>query len=103
MGCDGADSLTGKAMRAAIAAVTREHVFAALERIRRDGIPPRRHATKYALMHDGVRYPPKYALSLAAEAVTGRPLPPEAHSGGRDTNSILEGLGFSIILVIPGP
>lgn len=85
-------------MRERVSAVTREHVLAALEQIRRDGVPPKRKATRYALVHNGARYPPKYVLSLAVGAATGEPLPPQAHSGGHQTNSVLERLGFDIIL-----
>lgn len=59
-----------------------------------------RQATRYALVRDGVRYPPKYALWLAVEAATGLPLPPQAHGRGRQTNSVLERLGFDIVLAL---
>jgi 5-methylcytosine-specific restriction protein B len=90
-------------VRAEFAAVAREHVLVALERIRRDGVPPRRRATRYTLTHDDVRYPPKYVFALAVEAATGVPLAPRDHTGGQQTNAVLERLGFAITLSVRAP
>lgn len=77
--------------------LTRAHVTAALARIDREGIPPRRESTKFQLVVDGRRYPPKYVISLAVAAATGRELRPQEFSGGEETNGALQRLGFTIV------
>ena len=39
-------------------------------------------STKYDLVHEGRRYPPKRVIGLAAKRVIGRPLRPSEFSGG---------------------
>jgi hypothetical protein len=51
-----------------------EHILAALAEIDRNGIPPGRQATKFVLVCEGRKYPPKYVLSLAARHATGTQL-----------------------------
>lgn len=80
----------------AIPSLTRAHVDAALKRIDREGVPPRRQSTRYQLVVGAKRYPPKYVVSLAAAQATGRELDPQAFSGGDETNSILLALGFVV-------
>ena len=92
----------------AIPRLTRSNVLAAIGRIDREGVPPRRKATKYALVHQHRWYPPKYVMSLAVEDATGSPLPPQEFFGGGETNSVLSALGFQVITTIrdadaPGP
>ena len=81
---------------AAIPVLTRTHVEAALARIDREGVPPKRDSTRYQLVVGAKRYPPKYVVSLAAEDATGQELAPQEFSGGDETNSILGALGFTI-------
>jgi hypothetical protein len=81
----------------AIPSLTRAHIEAALARIDREGVPPRRDSTKFQLVLDGKRYPPKYVLSLAAAEATGRELRPNEFSGGDETNGALQSLGFTIV------
>lgn len=77
--------------------VTREQVLAALRQIDRDGVPRGRASRGFDLVHEGDRYPPKYAIALAVEAATGR-LPDSAEfGGGEETNTFLRVLGFTIV------
>lgn len=52
--------------------ISRRDVLAAIERIQREGVPPGREATRYALTHEGRLYPPKYAVSLAVANAAGK-------------------------------
>jgi hypothetical protein len=74
-----------------------QHVLAALQRIDRDGVPPGRASRGYDLVHDGKRYPPKYALTLAIEEAGEKRPSPDDLGGGEETNSFLRGLGFTIV------
>jgi hypothetical protein len=76
--------------------IKREHVEAALQHILREGTPQERESTKFDLVYQGKRFPPKYAISLASKYATGSELDPSAFSGGAETNSFLENLGFTI-------
>lgn len=56
-------------------------------------------STRWDLLVDGKRYPPKAIIGLAARHVIGRPLTPEDFSGGEGSSCfrILRRLGFEII------
>jgi len=77
--------------------ITRTDVLAALRRIDREGVPASRRSTKFSIRYDGNLYPPKYAISLAVAEATGGELSPSDFSGGRESNSLLESLGFEVI------
>jgi 5-methylcytosine-specific restriction protein B len=79
--------------------VTAEHVLAALAEIQAGGVPEGAESTKYDLLHDGRRYPPKLVLSLAAKAATGVELDRAHFTGGEDSQAfrILRDLGFEIV------
>jgi hypothetical protein len=60
--------------------------------------------TRYELVHDGHRYPPKAAVGLAARRLLGRPLSHQDFSGGNGSNQangVLRGLGFQIEAFTP--
>ena len=76
--------------------ITRANVLSAINHIRKNGVPTRRRSTRYCLVHDGRRYPPKYVVSLAVKSATGRALDPQGFGGGVETNSLLRRLGFSV-------
>jgi hypothetical protein len=80
----------------AIPGLTATNVRNALARIDQDGVPAGRGSTKFCLVVGGNHYPPKYVVALAARAALGRDLRPDEFSGGPQTNSVLEGLGFSV-------
>lgn len=75
------------------------HVLQALKHIDEHGVPDGAESTGYDLMHEGRRYPPKLALSLAAKYATGEELDRRLFSGGVDAAAfrLLKGLGFSIV------
>jgi len=77
--------------------ISRTNVLASIERIQREGVPASRRSTRYYLVHEGRRYPPKYVVSLAVYDATGKELDPQEFSGGTETNSFLRGLGFSVV------
>jgi len=77
-------------------AITKEHVLAALKQIDTNVVPWHRTSTKFDLVYEGKKYPPKYVISLAAKIATGAELPPEKFSGGDETNSFLKQFGFEI-------
>jgi hypothetical protein len=77
--------------------VTRDHVLAALQRIDREHVPPGRESRAYDLVYEKVRYPPKYALTLAIAEATGKLPSPDDLGGGEETNTFLRGLDFTIV------
>ena len=79
--------------------ITREHILEAIDAIDKAGVPKSREATKYGLKHNYKLYPPKYVISIANRFTNGIELDPELFSGGDETNSYLELLGFQIILL----
>ncbi len=83
----------------AIPVISRADVLAALERIRKEGVPPDRQSARYSMVHDGRHYPPKYVVSLAVENATGRVLGSQEFGGGVETNSALRKLGFAVVAV----
>jgi len=57
-------------------------------------------STKYDLLWDGHRLPPKVVVSKAVEIETGKPFPESEFSGGRgagQANTALEQLGFIVV------
>ncbi len=79
-----------------------EHILAALAEIDRNGIPPGRQATKFVIVYEGRKYPPKYVLSLAAKHATGTQLKPDSFGGGNEANSFLREKGFEVSAVDGG-
>jgi hypothetical protein len=80
-----------------VSTITADHVRQAMAEIEKHGIPPNRKSTKWCVQDEGHRYPPKYVLAIAAKLAAGSQLPPSAHNGGKQTNRILEKLGFTVI------
>ena len=80
----------------AIPEISRINVLAAIEHIKKEGVPSSRQSTRYFLVHDDRRYPPKYVVSQAVKDATGRALDPQEFSGGFETNSLLRQMGFSV-------
>lgn len=77
--------------------ITREHVICAINEVKSNGFPKNRNSTKYDLVYEGRRYPPKYVIGLANKYANGYGLTPQDHFGGGETNNELERLGFTII------
>lgn len=76
--------------------ITAQHIRLALRHIDEHGVPPRRQATRFSLVHRSREYPPKYVLSLAAELGLGRELSPGEFGGGTETNQFLARRGFVV-------
>jgi len=76
--------------------IKREHVITAINEVMNNGFPKDRKSTKYDLVYDGRRYPPKYVIGLANKYANGYGLTPQEHFGGGETNKALENLGFEI-------
>jgi hypothetical protein len=78
--------------------ITKEHVAEAIKEINASKLEfQRRKSRKYFLIVDDKEYPPKYVLSLANKYANGHELNPEFFSGGNETNTFLEKLGFKVI------
>lgn len=77
--------------------LTRAHVLAAIEQIRRQGVPPHRDSTRYCLVLDGQHFPPKYVISLGCKQMTGFEHPALFFNGGAETNEALRHLDFTIV------
>lgn len=80
--------------------ITAEHVRKALDDFDSKAVEHRfADSTRYDLLVDGRRYPPKAILGLAARHVTGRALTPEDFSGGEGSSCfrVLRRLGFEIV------
>jgi hypothetical protein len=76
--------------------INANHARAAIAEIDEAGVPPWRESTRYHLVYEGRRYPPKYVVSMAAKQATGRELRSGEFNGGSETNTFLRGLGFDI-------
>ncbi|WP_162131010.1 MrcB family domain-containing protein [Bradyrhizobium genomosp. III] len=80
-------------------AIAARHVRQAIQELKNGEVPSDARSSKYDLVDDGQRYPPKLVFSLAYKHATGKELPRNEFSGGDDTASfrILRKLGFSIV------
>jgi len=80
--------------------ITAEHVRRAMQEFDLKTVEHRfADSTRYDLLVDGRRYPPKAILGLAARHVTGRTLTPDDFSGGEGSSCfrVLRRLGFEIV------
>lgn len=77
--------------------ITRDHILQTIDLVDTEGYESKYESTKYDLLHNGRRYPPKILISLAYQIVSGRPHPVAEFSGGAESNNFLKGLGFSIV------
>ena len=77
--------------------ITKTHVSDAIRRVIRDGVPSRRRSRGYCLVTNGKHLPPKYTIARAHEVVSGKLLPPDEFSGGRESNEFLRSRGFAVV------
>lgn len=85
--------------------ITREHLIAAIHDFDRGVEHDFHDSTKYDVVHDGCRYPPKVIVGLAAGHLLGKPLGPVDFKGGLGTKCfrILEAANFAITIKLePG-
>ena len=74
--------------------IQRIDVLRAIQDIEYSGIPETRHSTKWSLVYERKKYPPKYLISLANRYANGQELTPDRFSGGDESNTYLENLGY---------
>jgi len=95
-----------KKLRRVLAGLTRTDVLTALESFSAEAAASHGYAesTDYDLVHEGLRFPPKAVLGLAASRSIGRPLSSDEFSGGERSPcfAILNSLGFEISQKTPG-
>lgn len=75
--------------------ITREHLLAAIAKIKEEGIPSGQNSTIYDLEHEGRHYPPKLVVRKANVFANGAEL--WDFGGGPETNNFLISRGFNII------
>jgi hypothetical protein len=78
--------------------ISREHVFQAMLKIKRDGIPNRRGPRQWALQYENEIYPCKLLISWANLYANGEELDPNPNNfQAHMANEYLANLGFTII------
>ena len=77
--------------------IDRNAIIKAIDKINIDGVPDKRKAKMYNLKYNDKLYPPKYLISVANEIINGKEMLSSEFSGGKETNTFLEKLGFEII------
>lgn len=77
--------------------IASSHITNAIREIDQNGVPPRRNSTRYDLLYDGQRYPPKYVVSIANRYANGIELSSYDFGGGPEANNFLRERGFEII------
>ena len=78
------------------ASIAKTHIVEAIQRIIRDGVPPRRRGRGYCLVTNGEHLPPKYTIALAHQVATGEGLRSDRFSGGPESNEFLRCRGFDV-------
>jgi 5-methylcytosine-specific restriction protein B len=78
--------------------LTRKHVLDVLEAIDQNSYPSTAKSSTYDLIYGPNRYPPKFVLAQAVEAMNGTELSRSTFTGGQDSEAfkILRSLGFAI-------
>lgn len=77
--------------------ITAASILSAIKYIDENGVPKNRKSTKYCVVYQNKMYPPKYVISLAYKELVGEELDSDLFSGGIQTNSFLENLGFQTL------
>jgi hypothetical protein len=77
--------------------IERNHIIQSINEIDTNGYDSKHESTKFDILHNGKRYPPKVVISLAYSFVTGAVHPTTLFSGGKESNDFLKVLGFSIV------
>jgi 5-methylcytosine-specific restriction enzyme A len=60
-------------------------------------VPEDRYPNKYFLLHNSFLYPPKYLISIANQYANKTELASSDFTGGLESNTFLEGLGFELV------
>jgi hypothetical protein len=83
--------------------INRDHVFKAIDKIDKEGVPKDRIAKSTKLDSKSILdskddfYPVKYVLETAYEIATNKKISPDDHTGGDTSAKILNNLGFKVI------
>jgi len=77
--------------------ITKEHILRAIQKTDEDGYNSANESTKFDLLYNNKRYPPKVILRNAYYFAEGRPREVSDFSGGDYTNNLLTNLGFDIV------
>src|SRR5262245_14626812 len=77
--------------------ISADHVLKAIDRIRAQGYPEARASTRFDLIFQDERFPPKVVISYANLFANGQELPETEFSGGDESNDFLTALGFQIV------
>lgn len=72
-------------------------ILKAVRHIDLHGYRARRESTKFDVLYGSKRYPPKLLISLAHRFVKGYSLSSNRFSGGKESNTFLQNLGFSVV------
>ncbi|MBX9450198.1 MAG: DUF3578 domain-containing protein [Taibaiella sp.] len=75
--------------------ITRADILKAVQEIDLSAIPPRRFYTKYYLVLDGDKYPPKYVLGIAHKYASGKELDDDVLTA-QQAGTFLKKMGFRI-------
>lgn len=81
-------------------AIKEPHILHAIVELDKYGWPAKRDSTKYDLLYDDKRYPPKEIIRYAGIAVTGEE--PVYFGVGKESNHLLMRNGFTIVDKITG-
>lgn len=77
--------------------LTVHHLYLAMKRIEREGVPRLRRSRNYCLAFNGRHYPPKYVIAVACMQSLGITLDSEDFGGGDETNDFLSAHGLSVV------
>lgn len=77
--------------------IDKSAVLAAIAQIDKEGVPAPRLSRTYNIQFRGKLYPPKYVISLANKIKNGHELPPFEFGGGKEANSFLSVLEFTVV------
>ena len=77
--------------------LTHQTILDAIKEADKDGIPSDRQSTKWDVLYENKKYPPKYLISLANRFLSGVELKAKEFSGGPEANEYLTNLGFTIV------
>ncbi len=74
--------------------IERTHILQAIEKIDSEEVPNKYKSTRFDLLYEGKKYPPKYVISLAHIFVDGKQWSLKKFSGGYETNTFLNNHDF---------
>lgn len=75
---------------------TRDHILNAINEIDADQIPTKRRSTRWNLVFNNVKYPPKLVICISNKYANGEELVHTNFSGGSEANNFLINRGFTI-------